>query len=40
MKGFTLIELIVVIAIIAMIAIMAAMVLPMLTGGAVLTPRP
>lgn len=40
MKGFTLIELIVVIAIIAIIAIMAAMVLPMLTGGAVLTPRP
>lgn len=37
MKGFTLIELIVVIAI---IAILAAMVLPMLTGGVVLTPRP
>lgn len=37
MKGFTLIELIVVIAI---IAILAAMVLPMLTGGAELTPRP
>ncbi len=36
-KGFTLIELIVVVAI---VAILVSIVLPMFTGGTVLTPRP